>query len=273
MVSSGLALLLLGMQLSSTSVLAAPERVTASHTTNNDSNHETPPKFRVRVTRSGRRYQIGKRYWGFSGDDAVVAEDIHDAAWFSFDPESHHLKCNDKYVNLEKGPGYSLLGLSTKTPSESNAISMDDIGILGLTGDNFKVGKGYGVLCASGDGNIFVAESRRPPFRCDNIGLKSHGKSNIGDNLSHLCAMMLTRCTEPVHVSVTSKSASSALKVQARDLDAEEELATRTVEEDLAPDAVEVAKRDVSGFVQLDADIDLGDTLDAVSNLVSRFFW
>jgi hypothetical protein len=271
MVSVGLALLLLGIQLSSNRVLASTEQTASLHTTE-DNNNATPPKFRVRVTRSGRRYQIGKRYWGFSGDDAVVAEDIDDAAWFSFDSESQHLKCNDKFVNLEKGPGYSLLGLSTKNPSEGSAISIDDIGVLSLTGDDFKVGKGHGIMCASGDGNIFVVESRRPPFRCDNIGLKSHGKSKTQPfcfPLLFLDMMILTRYPEPVHPSRTRKPDSSALRLQARNLEEEEQLATRTIDEDLVPDAVEVARRDISAFVEVNADAPVGSTLDTVSNLVS----
>lgn len=134
-----------------------------------------PPihQFHVGVTRAGRRYQTGRRYWAFSGDDAIVTDNINDAAWFHY--QEGYLKSEDKYVNIDGGSGYSGLELSSDAPEDKYAISKDDDGNLELTGADYTVGKGHGIFCTSDDGNVFVIASKRPPFRCHSVNLRSRG--------------------------------------------------------------------------------------------------
>ncbi|ETN45743.1 uncharacterized protein HMPREF1541_09576 [Cyphellophora europaea CBS 101466] len=132
-----------------------------------------PNQFRIQVSRSGRRYQTGKRYWAFSGDDAIVTDNINDAAWFSI--KNGHLKSNNKFVNLDGGSGYSVLELSEKPANDGCTFSRSNKGDIDITRRDFSVGKGHGIFCASDDGNIFVVGSKKPPFRCYGLGLRSKG--------------------------------------------------------------------------------------------------
>jgi hypothetical protein len=162
-----------------------------------DSNSD---RFQISVSLTGHRYQTGKHFWAFAGDDAIVTNDSDEAAWFYF--ADKYLKSSDKYVTLDGGSGYSGIGLSKRAPADADRIGVGREGNLSLKGDKYTVGKGEGIFCTSEDWNVFVVSSKRPSFKCRPLDCRPNGKSSFSSvrNLVLIETQVARRSTYHDHI-------------------------------------------------------------------------
>lgn len=147
-------------------------------TVNGSTNHGaaiagTYSQFQIEAIRTGKRFESGKRYWAFSGGDAVVVENKQDAAWFHLD--RGQLVTQNQYVHLEVSNGYAVLELDDVPALDGISFSKDRTTGLQVSGPGFSLGKGQGLYCVSNDGIIFAVASKMPPFACERISLRPKG--------------------------------------------------------------------------------------------------
>lgn len=148
-------------------------------THNGSANHgaavaNTYSQFQIEAVRQGKRFESGKRYWAFSGGDAIVVENKQDAAWFHLD--RGQLMTQSHYVHLEVSNGYAVLELDDVPAIDGISFTRDRKVGLQVSGPGFSLGKGQGLYCVSNDGIIFAVASKMPPFPCERISLRPKGE-------------------------------------------------------------------------------------------------